>query len=147
NYHPYWAIDIKGNPGETAYAAGADTVVSAVNNQEQNCNPEKYASPDKCPDGARGNSVIIDHGGGIFSYYQHFSSVTVARGDHVDVDTAIGKVGNSGFSDKTFYHLHFERRSGSMNGRKVDPGPLRGCVGSTLKTYPKDLTPAPTVST
>jgi hypothetical protein len=80
SYHEYWAIDIKGSRGEDVYAAGAGKVVDVVNNQPGNCDYDKYrklGGPTKCPNGSRGNRVVIDHGNGVFSYYQHLLTVSV----------------------------------------------------------------------
>jgi hypothetical protein len=141
NYHPYWAIDIKAALGESVYPAGAGKVIEAVTDQGGNCDPAVYARPEKCPGGSKGNHVLIDHGSNLYSYYQHMRSVSVKVGDWVDETTVIGAVGDSGYSDPGFYHVHYERRSGSTTNR-VDPGPLKGCVGPALKSYPRDLTPA-----
>jgi biotin carboxyl carrier protein len=54
----------------------------------------------------RGNMVIIDHGGGLYSGYAHLSSIAVAEGDHVEAGQLIGAVGNTGLS--TGAHLHWE---------------------------------------
>ena len=46
-----------------------------------------------------GNTVIVDHGFGILSYYGNLSSVSVSVGDVVEKSsTVIGKAGNTGFS-------------------------------------------------
>jgi hypothetical protein len=99
-----------------------------------NCNANTTPL-NRCPLGTRGNYVLIDHGSGVFSYYQHLLSVSVSMGDWVDENTPIGAVGDSGWSTPGFYHLHFERRTSS--GSRVDPGPLKACVGNDLKTYPQ----------
>jgi hypothetical protein len=65
----------------------------------------------------------------------------------VDENFKIGTVGDSGYSVPGFYHLHFERRSPSPTGMRVDPGPLKGCVGSDLKLYPRDFTSPSTTTT
>jgi hypothetical protein len=137
NYHPYWAIDMKGAKGDPIYAAGKGTVANAVTNQGNNCSTAIYKNYNSCPNGSRGNSVLVDHGSGVFSYYQHMVTVAVKAGDPVDENTVIGAVGDSGWSTPGFYHLHFERRT--VNGTKVDPGPLKGCSGTTLKTYPQEF--------
>lgn len=147
-YHSWWAMDIKAAKGENIYAAGAGKVTTdVVSDQGGNCNDNTIAI-NKCPNGSRGNHVLIDHGNGVYSYYAHLTTVGVKPGDWVDQNTVIGTVGDSGWSDPGFYHLHFERRQAATlsaaqnNASAVDPGPLKGCVGTTLKTYPQDLTPA-----
>jgi biotin carboxyl carrier protein len=54
----------------------------------------------------RGNMVVIDHGGGLYSGYAHLSSIAVAEGDQVEAGQVIGAVGNTGLS--TGAHLHWE---------------------------------------
>lgn len=57
----------------------------------------------------RGNMVIIDHGGGLYSGYGHLSAIEVAEGDLVEAGQQIGLVGNTGLS--TGAHLHWEMAS------------------------------------
>lgn len=46
-----------------------------------------------------GNTVVVDHGYGILSYYGNLSSVSVNVGDEVKrSETVLGKAGNTGFS-------------------------------------------------
>jgi murein DD-endopeptidase MepM/ murein hydrolase activator NlpD len=54
----------------------------------------------------RGNLVVIDHGGGVFSLYGHMSERAVAAGDAVAKGQVIGYVGSTGLS--TGPHLHWE---------------------------------------
>ncbi|HYU14702.1 MAG TPA: peptidoglycan DD-metalloendopeptidase family protein [Candidatus Acidoferrum sp.] len=66
--------------------------------------------------GGFGNLVVIDHGGGIRSFYGHLQSVGVKKGDRVEVGSPIGAVGSTGRS--TGPHLHFEVR---RDGKSIDP--------------------------
>ncbi len=52
-----------------------------------------------------GYTIVIDHGEGLFSVYEHLDSVTVQKGDLVERGQTIGAVGSTGFS--TGPHLHF----------------------------------------
>lgn len=52
-----------------------------------------------------GNTVVIDHGLGFFSYYLHLDSMQVNVDDMVKKADIIGTVGSTGFS--TGAHLHF----------------------------------------
>ena len=64
-----------------------------------------------------GNYVILSHGGGLFTIYEHCSSVLVSKGQSVSRGSTIAKVGSTGIS--TGPHLHFGVQ---LNGKYVDPG-------------------------
>ncbi|MCF0150838.1 MAG: M23 family metallopeptidase [Firmicutes bacterium] len=53
-----------------------------------------------------GNTVVIEHGGGLKTYYFHMSELDCQTGDPVKKGDLIGKVGSTGYS--TGAHLHFE---------------------------------------
>lgn len=57
-----------------------------------------------------GNTVVIDHGNGLLTWYGHMSRITVGEGDSVKRKDKIGEVGSTG--DSTGNHLHFEVRQG-----------------------------------
>jgi hypothetical protein len=63
-----------------------------------------------------GNTVIIDHGRGVFSYCCHFDALLVKFGDMVRKGQAIGQVGSTGRS--TGPHLHWSVR---VLSARVDP--------------------------
>ncbi len=65
-----------------------------------------------------GNSVIIDHGGGISTLYAHNSSILVSKGKSVKKGEPVVKLGSTGLV--TGVNLHFEVR---INGTPVDPEP------------------------
>ena len=52
-----------------------------------------------------GNTVLIEHGYGLKSWYYHMDSLDVSTGQMVEQGQIIGKVGSTGFS--TGPHLHF----------------------------------------
>lgn len=66
--------------------------------------------------GGWGNSVVIDHGGGLKTRYAHLSRISVSVGETVPQGSIVGYSGSSGFS--TGPHLHFEAR---VNGSVVQP--------------------------
>lgn len=63
-----------------------------------------------------GNTVILEHGLGIFSQYYHMDSLAVEAGERVQQGQVIGTVGSTGFS--TGPHLHY---CVYINGAYVDP--------------------------
>lgn len=64
----------------------------------------------------RGNYVVINHGNGLKTYYQHNSKNLVKVGQKVQVGQEIAKVGRTGRVSGP--HLHFEVH---VNGKEVDP--------------------------
>jgi murein DD-endopeptidase MepM/ murein hydrolase activator NlpD len=68
--------------------------------------------------GGYGNTIMIDHGGGMATLYAHQSSLGVSYGQRVSAGQVVGWVGTTGVS--TGCHLHFEVR---INGTPVDPAP------------------------
>ncbi|MCL2355303.1 MAG: peptidoglycan DD-metalloendopeptidase family protein [Oscillospiraceae bacterium] len=65
-----------------------------------------------------GNTVMIDHGGGVVTLYAHGSELIAEVGDIVRRGQLIMRVGSTGWS--TGPHLHFEIR---INGVFIDPLP------------------------
>jgi murein DD-endopeptidase MepM/ murein hydrolase activator NlpD len=66
----------------------------------------------------RGNSVLIDHGGGVFTAYHHLSRIDAAEGQDIAQGQVLGAVGMTGLA--TGPHLHWELVVGGVN---VDPMP------------------------
>ncbi|MGB9977408.1 peptidoglycan DD-metalloendopeptidase family protein [Thermovenabulum sp.] len=96
DYHE--GIDIGASLGSLVAASNSGVVVFAGRN------------------GAYGNLIIIDHGGGIQTYYAHLSKILVSEGQRVEKGSVIGRVGSTGRS--TGPHLHFEVR---INGTPKNP--------------------------
>ena len=100
-YKLHTGVDIGAPMGASFVAANDGVVVKAGYN------------------GAYGNMVIIDHGGGIQTLYAHGSEIMVNVGDVVKKgETVVLKVGSTGYS--TGAHAHFEVR---INGKVTDPMP------------------------
>lgn len=65
-----------------------------------------------------GNTVLVDHGAGVFTSYLHLESVAVRVGQPVRAGQVVGAVGSTGLS--TAPHLHW---GVWVNGVLVDPLP------------------------
>ncbi len=63
-----------------------------------------------------GNTVIVDHGGGITTLYAHLSSINVSESSSILGQERVGSVGSTG--NVTGAHLHFEVR---VNGDPQNP--------------------------
>lgn len=74
-----------------------------------------------------GNSVIIDHGQGIYSCYYHMSKFDVKKGSVIKRGELLGLSGDSG--RVTGPHLHFSFRVG---GEQVDPLQLIELINKNL---------------
>jgi len=68
------------------------------------------------PLGIYGDTVIVDHGLGVFTLYGHLSEITTTVGSDVQRGTPVGKTGETGLAGGD--HLHF---SVMIHGVHVDP--------------------------
>jgi murein DD-endopeptidase MepM/ murein hydrolase activator NlpD len=78
-----------------------------------------------------GNTIVIDHGLGLFSLLAHLSAIDVAAGDRVESGQVLGTVGATG--RVTGPHLHWAVRA---SGARVDPLSLLALMGATADTVP-----------
>ena len=99
-YKLHTGVDIRAPLGATFIAANDGIVTKASYN------------------GAYGNMVIIDHGGGVSTLYAHWSEILVQVGQTVKRGEPVLKVGSTGYS--TGPHAHFEVR---LNGVVTNPMP------------------------
>jgi murein DD-endopeptidase MepM/ murein hydrolase activator NlpD len=77
-----------------------------------------------------GNTVVVDHGLGLFSFYGHLEKYTVEAGAAVKRGDLLGNVGSTGRS--TGPHLHWSIR---LAGARVDP--LRLMAAAAPRVVPK----------
>jgi murein DD-endopeptidase MepM/ murein hydrolase activator NlpD len=91
-------LDIANRPG-TPIKAPADGVVSFVDSKA-----------------GYGQTLIIDHGYGVETWYGHTRKVTVTKGQKIRRGETVALMGNSGRS--TGPHVHYEVR---VHGTPVDP--------------------------
>ena len=55
--------------------------------------------------GIYGNTIIVDHGFGLFTLYSHLSQIDVAEGQMVEKGESMGKTGMTGLAGGD--HLHY----------------------------------------
>ncbi len=95
---PHTGVDVKADEGDPVLAPN-DGVVVLVDNE--------FFS---------GNSVVLDHGQGIYTMFFHLSKINVTYGQAVMKGNVIGLVGSTGRA--TGPHLHWGVR---VQGTRVDP--------------------------
>jgi murein DD-endopeptidase MepM/ murein hydrolase activator NlpD len=88
--------------------------------------PSPAGTPVKAPNGGRvvladalyytGNTVVVDHGLGLYSLFAHMTEMRVHVADVVNTGDVLGTVGSTG--RVTGPHLHWAVR---LNGSRVDP--------------------------
>jgi murein DD-endopeptidase MepM/ murein hydrolase activator NlpD len=83
--------------------------------------------------GGYGRLVVVDHGGGVQTYYAHLSKILVYTGQEVHCGDLVGLVGSSGRT--TAPHLHYEVRVG---GAPMNPYRYLANAG-VYRRAPKDL--------
>ncbi|MEJ2324023.1 MAG: M23 family metallopeptidase [Nitrospirota bacterium] len=92
-------VDMRGMMGEAVRAANRGRVVVAQ---------ELFYG---------GNTVVLDHGQGIYTVYMHLSRFRVAVGDVVEKGDTVGEVGATGRA--TGPHLHFSVKVGEASTNPV----------------------------
>ena len=91
-----------GEPIDTAYHLGYDLSVTKNYPVEASNSGTVVFAGDL---GIYGNTVILDHGLGLFTLYSHLSSIDVKAGDSVAKRQALGRTGETGLAAGD--HLHF----------------------------------------
>jgi murein DD-endopeptidase MepM/ murein hydrolase activator NlpD len=95
---PHGGVDFPAPTGMPVYAAQRGRVVLAE---------PLYFS---------GNTVILDHGLGLYTFYCHFESISVQPGELVETGAVLGKVGATG--RVTGPHLHW---AATVNRARTNP--------------------------
>ena len=103
-HYGHYAIDIDGSTGDRIVAAAGGTVTFAG-----------------WKSNGGGYQVWISHGSGLYTTYNHMSSVSVGRGQRVGKGQRVGAMGATGFASGS--HLHFEVWRGPVwsGGTRVNP--------------------------
>jgi murein DD-endopeptidase MepM/ murein hydrolase activator NlpD len=107
---PHSGVDFPAPAGTPVYAAQRGRVVLAE---------PLYFS---------GNTVVLDHGLGLYTLYAHFESISVQLGDLVDTGALLGKVGATG--RVTGPHLHW---GATVNRARTDPLQLISLLGTNAQ--------------
>ena len=98
---PHSGVDFPAAAGTPVFAAQSGKVVLAE---------ELYYA---------GNTVVIDHGYGIYTLYCHFSKIEVAAGDKVEAGAKIGEVGATGRVTGPHLHWGLTIQHARVNGMKI----------------------------
>ena len=103
-HYGHYGIDIAADSGTPVKAAAAGTVTFAG-----------------WKSNGGGYQVWIAHGSGLYTTYNHMSSITVGRGQSVGRGQQVGRVGMTGYA--TGPHLHFEVWRGAIwnGGQRLNP--------------------------
>ena len=112
-------IDIAAPKNSNILAADGGTVIKVNTSCEHNY-PKSNA---KDPCNALGKYIMIDHGNGLVTVYEHCSSIIVSVGQKVSAGQVIAYVGSTGNS--TGYHLHFGT---ILNKQYVNPATYLGIL-------------------
>jgi murein DD-endopeptidase MepM/ murein hydrolase activator NlpD len=104
---PHWGTDFTANAGTPIVSPNSGKVALAA---------ELYFS---------GNTIILDHGLGLYSFLAHLSHISVHEGDEVKAGQFLGLSGATG--RVTGPHLHWTVRLG---GARVDPLSLIAALAS-----------------
>ncbi len=92
--------------GAEIYAAAPGRVVGVLDGLPDQ--PPGQLPSDATIVTAGGNHVVVDIGGGRFTFYAHMipGSIQVSEGDFVERGQLLGKLGNSGNTDAPHLHFH-----------------------------------------
>ena len=105
---PHGGVDLPGTTGTPVHVAQRGKVVLAE---------ELFFS---------GNTVVVDHGLGIYTFYGHLSEIDVKVGDALEAGAVLGKVGATG--RVTGPHLHWGL---TVERARVNPLQLVSLLGNS----------------
>jgi murein DD-endopeptidase MepM/ murein hydrolase activator NlpD len=121
----HWGTDFAAPVGTPVWAAGDARVVSAG------------------PAGGAGNMVVLDHGGGLKTYYMHLSKFAkgLRAGDRVKQKQVIGYVGTTGLSTGPHLHLGVQQNGTWVDWNKLKPRRAAPVPKGSLAQYKRDIAP------
>ena len=127
----YWSgpfvMPVAMDPVRTSSSFGYTRLINGVADRHNGVDfPVAKGTPVTAPNNGRvlyagylqltGNTVCIEHGFGLKSWYYHMDSLSCSTGDFLETGDPIGAVGSTGYS--TGPHLHFAL---SVNNVYIDP--------------------------
>ena len=115
---PHGGMDLPGTTGTLVHAAQRGNVALAE---------ELFFS---------GNTVVLDHGLGIYTFYGHLSEIDVKAGDTLETGAVLGKVGATG--RVTGPHLHWGL---TVERARVNPLLLVKLLGSSPEATARKKSP------
>jgi murein DD-endopeptidase MepM/ murein hydrolase activator NlpD len=113
---PHGGVDLPGAAGTPVHAAQRGRVVLAE---------ELFFA---------GNTVVVDHGLGIYTFYGHLSEIDAKVGDALEASAVLGKVGATG--RVTGPHLHWGL---TVERARVNPLQIVTLLGNSSGKAPRQL--------
>ena len=147
-----WSRHFAKIPGQTKYSFGdnaefsVDNIPSYVKRTDGYFVELKYGAPVFALNSGRivladllgpaGESVVVDHGFGLYSIYSNLESISVREGDEVERGEPIARVGRTGIFPRDGYQVAFRVRNYPVRADElVDPNGVLAEILRSIKNF------------